>query len=249
MNNVKNLPIGVFDSGIGGLNVLHELCKTFKNESFIYFGDNLNAPYGNKTKKELFNLCCNAIDKLLLNNVKAVVIACNTASTNCLDKLKAKYANLIIVGTFPKSINSKNTILFSTFKTAKSKYVLQNFSNCKIVPLKNLAKDIENYYLYGTTINLKKVKTYASVKYKSVLLGCTHYIYLKEQFKKFFNCRIYDGLNEVCTRLKASLNGLEGANLEPSISFIGESAKFNLYVYQKAFGVNCGCKVVKNPKK
>lgn len=249
MNNAKNLPIGVFDSGIGGLNVLRKLAKTFKTESFVYFGDNLNAPYGNKTKKELLNLCSNAIDKLLSKNVKAVVIACNTASTNCLDKLKAIYPNLIIVGTFPKRINSKNTILFSTIKTAKSKYVLQNFKNCKIVPLKNLAKDIENYYLYGTSINLKKVKKYASEKYKSVLLGCTHYIYLKSQFKKLFNCAIYDGLNEVCLRLKYEISGVEGTNLSPTISFIGESAKFNFDVYQKAFGVNCGCKVVKNPKK
>ena len=249
MYSLKNLPIGVFDSGIGGLNVLNKLVNSFKNESFVYFGDNLNAPYGNKSKSQLLSLCKNAINELLNYNVKAVVIACNTASTNCLNELKAEFINLVIVGTFPTVINSKNTILFATLNTAKSNFIKSNFNNAKIVPLKNLAKNIEDYFCFNTPINFKAIKREAKVKYKSVILGCTHYIFLKKQFKNFFNCKVYDGLSGVANRLKACLKQCNHINKERYLYFIGDSATFNFEVYKRAFGVKRGLKVVINPKK
>ena len=249
MDSIKNLPIGVFDSGIGGLNVLYKLSKTFKNENFIYFGDNSNAPYGSKTKTELYNLCANAVDRLVNAGVKAVVIACNTASTNCLNKLKKERPNLPIIGTFPCLINNERTLLFSTPKTANSAFVKNNFTLTKVVPLKTLAKDIENFYINGTPINLEQIKRRKNFNAQSVVLGCTHYIYLKKEFKSIFKCTICDGLNEVCARLKSQIKGLESTVKGQSIYFIGDSAEFNFFVYKSAFGVKNGCQVVKIPKK
>ena len=247
MNTLKNLPIGVFDSGIGGLTVLNKLIKTFKGESFVYFGDNLNAPYGNKTTGELKKLCKNAVTKLLEYRVKAVVIACNTATTNCLRYLKKEFPYLAIIGTFPTIKNSKNTILFATVKTTKSDYVKKNFYKCKIVPLKNLASNVESYYLYKTPINFKKIESEAMVKYKTVILGCTHYLFLKKQFKKLFNCTVLDGLKEVVSALKGELKGTSELNRGCFLAFIGKCANLNYTVYKKAFRVESGYKVVIEP--
>ncbi len=247
MINLNNLPIGVFDSGIGGLTVLNKLIKTYKGESFVYFGDNLNAPYGNKTKQELKRVCKNAVDKLLEYKVKAVVIACNTASTNCLEYLKKEFPSLTFIGTFPTIKNSKNTILFATLKTSKSDYVKKNFYKCKIVPLKNLASDVESYYLYKTPINFKKIESETIVKYKTVVLGCTHYLFLKKQFKKLFNCPVLDGLKGVVSALKGELNCVSKINSERYLTFIGKCANLNCAVYKKAFRVESGCKVVIKP--
>lgn len=244
-----NLPIGVFDSGIGGLNVLYKLTKTFKNESFIYFGDNLNAPYGNKTKTDLRALCKNAVTELLNYNVKAVVVACNTASTNCLDYLKSQFKNLLIVGTFPVKRNTKNTILFATVNTAKSCYVKRNFNKCKVVPLKDLAKNVENHYAFNLPLNVSDIKKYSSASYKSIILGCTHYIFLKDYFKSTFNCAVYDGLGGVVSRLKHGLKAPALQNCERKITFIGSSAEFNYNVFIKAFGAINGCQVVVNSQK
>ena len=80
--NMNNKPIGVFDSGIGGVTVLDELVKDFPGENFIYVGDTLNLPYGTKTKDKLKELVSNVSNYLKERDVKAIVIACNTATAN-----------------------------------------------------------------------------------------------------------------------------------------------------------------------
>ncbi|MBR5438912.1 MAG: aspartate/glutamate racemase family protein [Clostridia bacterium] len=249
MYSLNNLPIGVFDSGIGGLNVLYKLLKTFKNENFVYFGDNLNAPYGNKSKEELLLLCKNAVNELLRYKVKAVVIACNTASTNCLDLLKKEFPNLIIIGTFPTVINTKQTILFATVNTAKSSFIKSKFNRCKIAPLKNLAKNIEEYFLLDFPIDLSEVKKQSKIKYKNVILGCTHYIYFKKEFKSIFGCRVYDGVNGVAKRLKNELKDCANIAFNRTLYFIGSGASLNFLVFKRCFRVISGLKVVIIPKK
>ena len=84
-------PIGVFDSGIGGLTVLEEIEKTLPNESVIYFGDTLNFPYGSKEGKEIVKLSETNTEILISKSVKAIVIACGTATSYALDYLKKNY--------------------------------------------------------------------------------------------------------------------------------------------------------------
>ena len=86
--NIKNSPIGFFDSGVGGLSVMKEAISIMPNENFIYFGDSKNAPYGTKELNEVKNLTLNAVDFLLNKNVKAIVVACNTATSAAIEDIR-----------------------------------------------------------------------------------------------------------------------------------------------------------------
>ena len=83
--------IGVFDSGIGGINVLKELIKKYPNNEYIFYGGTLNLPYGSKTIDELKLLASNIIDFLMSKDVDMIIIACGTISSNCYDYLCNKY--------------------------------------------------------------------------------------------------------------------------------------------------------------
>ena len=91
---VKKSPmenIGVFDSGIGGVTVLKEILKILPNENYIYYSDSKNNPYGDKTDKEILEICDNIVQYLLKRNCKVIVIACNTASAKAVSYLRKKY--------------------------------------------------------------------------------------------------------------------------------------------------------------
>ena len=90
----NNCPIGVFDSGVGGLSVFSQLIKLLPNENYIYFGDTVNLPYGNKSQEELVKISAKIFDFFKSKNVKAVVMACNTTSALTYDILKDKSFNL-----------------------------------------------------------------------------------------------------------------------------------------------------------
>ena len=86
MNN-KN-KIGIFDSGLGGLSILKELLSILPNEDYLFYEDSINNPYGEKSDDELFSITSNIVEYLLENNCKIIVIACNTATTSCMKKLR-----------------------------------------------------------------------------------------------------------------------------------------------------------------
>lgn len=83
--------IGVFDSGIGGVTVLKEILKILPNENYIYYSDSKNNPYGEKTEKQIIEICEDIVQKLLNQNCKVIVIACNTASAKAVSYLRKKY--------------------------------------------------------------------------------------------------------------------------------------------------------------
>lgn len=89
----NKLPIGVFDSGVGGISTLAKLRDILPNEDFVFYGDSCNAPYGGKTKEEILRLSENVTKKLVDKNVKAIVIACNTATSAAKKELEKKYPN------------------------------------------------------------------------------------------------------------------------------------------------------------
>ena len=91
MSQNNNKPIGVFDSGVGGLTVLKELVSTFPNEDFIYIGDTARVPYGTKSEQEIVKAAGENIEFLIKQGVKAVVVACNSASSVALPVVKDKY--------------------------------------------------------------------------------------------------------------------------------------------------------------
>ena len=126
MDNSKKA-IGVFDSGLGGISVLRDLKKLMPNEDFIYFGDSAYAPYGIKTKDEITKRCVEIIDFFIEKGVKAVVIACNTATSASANYLRKKYKDLPIIGMEPalkvatQGVKNNNIVVMATPLTLKEK--------------------------------------------------------------------------------------------------------------------------------
>ena len=201
-----NKKIGIFDSGIGGLSILKELLKILPNEDYIFYEDSINNPYGEKSEDELFKITSNIVDFLLNNDCKLIVIACNTATTSCMNKLRRKYPNVIFVGTVPAikiayDNNFKNTILLATPYTIKSTRVKElihdyknNNQNIYLVSGTNLANLIDNNDEEGINRLLEEILTPYKDKTDSIVLGCTHYPLVKNNIKAILpNCKILDG--------------------------------------------------------
>ena len=112
---MDNRPIGVFDSGMGGASLLRNAVRMLPKENFIYYGDNGNAPYGDRTEAEILSLTSNAADFLLEHGVKVLVIACNTATGASINVLRRKLGVPVISMHAPYELVSKAD-LYSTYK-------------------------------------------------------------------------------------------------------------------------------------
>ena len=94
-------PIGVFDSGIGGISVLKEIVSLMPEENYIYYGDSANAPYGTRQITDIQHLSRNCVEFLLEHGAKAIVIACNTATSAAAAMLRADYPDIPVIGIEP----------------------------------------------------------------------------------------------------------------------------------------------------
>lgn len=228
-----NNKIGILDSGLGGLSILKKLIKVLPNENYLFYEDSINNPYGNKTDDEIFKIVSNIVDYLLNEKCKIIVIACNTATTACINKLRNKYENTIFVGTVPAIKVSfdhdfKNTLLIATPYTIKSNSVHELIDNFK--------KDNQNIYLESgcdlahlievndeekIDLLLNKLLIPYKNKIDSIVLGCTHYPLIKNKIKKILpNCNIIDGAIGVSNEVKHQLinhNLLNNSNKKGTI--------------------------------
>ena len=185
-------PIGIFDSGVGGLSVLAEIRKSLPAESLIFLADQANIPYGAKSKSQLKRLTAGVANFLLSFDIKMLVVACNTASCYTIDYLREKFA-IPIVGVIPAvkpalalTKNGKIAIL-STPATAKSLYLKKLIKsiagNTKVLKLGCAGLEEAVEYLKMNEISqlltnyLDKVKNFGA---DVIVLGCTHYPFLKE---------------------------------------------------------------------
>ena len=180
--------VGVFDSGIGGVNVLSCLVNEYPHNDYVYFGDTKNLPYGNKSKDELYNLSHAAIDFLLTKNVDTIIIACGTVSSNCYNELKEEY-NIpiydIISPTieYLKQCDYEKIGVIGTIKTIESKVF--NISNKEMIEMAtpSLVPIIENNLVKENEDSI--INELSCFKNCDILvLGCTHYPLLKEIFNK-----------------------------------------------------------------
>ncbi|MEE1035908.1 MAG: glutamate racemase [Oscillospiraceae bacterium] len=99
--NTKHDYIAVFDSGVGGLSVLRHLRRVMPGERYLYFGDSANAPYGTKTKEDVKKLTFDAAQRLISRGIKALVVACNTATSAAIHDLRIAYPDLVVIGIEP----------------------------------------------------------------------------------------------------------------------------------------------------
>ncbi|NFG62110.1 glutamate racemase [Clostridium sp. CMCC3677] len=195
----KNRPIGFFDSGVGGLSVMKEAIRLMPNENYIYFGDSKNAPYGIKTVEEVKILTVDAVELLLEKNVKAIVVACNTATSAAIDLVRSKYKNIPIIGIEPAlklatKYNRKGNIIIMatpmTLKEKKFKSLMEKYGedyDIVSLPCAKLVEFIEHGILSGEELEeylKEKFKPYKNNDIGVVVLGCTHYPFIKETLYK-----------------------------------------------------------------
>lgn len=219
------MPIGFLDSGVGGLSVMKEALKIMPNENYIYFGDSNNAPYGTKTVKEVRELTFKAVEFLLSKGVKGIVVACNTATSAAVADLRKIYPNLPLVGIEPAlkpavQLNSDGNILIMatpmTLREVKFNSLLEKYKEvAKIIPVPcaGLMEFIEAGVLDGIELEVylnEKLSSYNNIS--SIVLGCTHYPFVKELISKVVgeNVSIIDGGMGTSREIKRRLdmNGL-----------------------------------------
>ncbi len=214
---MRDNPIGFFDSGVGGLSVLRYALEVMPEENYIYFGDSLNAPYGTKSDDEVFSLTEKAINNLIEQGAKAIVIACNTATSISVDRLRQNIKIPIISmepAIKPALEQTKDTVLLLATKvTVSSKRVsalIEKFDTEKRVQkiaCQELAKKIEEAVFGESDVDkylFELLEPYKKLNASAVVLGCTHYPFVKENIKKVLgeNIKIYDGIDGTICHLK-----------------------------------------------
>ena len=199
INQKKDKPIGVLDSGLGGLTVVREFEHLLPAENLIYFGDNANCPYGNRSKEEILELTFAMLDFLQDKDVKIVMIACNTIST-LIDKLRQPYKFPIvsIIETACEHIASlglEQIGIFATEFTVKQGLYERNINKLSpetmvfSQPSSNLAILIDNGRFHDPAIKPEVQALLSGIMQtapdlKNIVLACTHYPIVQEIFEQ-----------------------------------------------------------------
>ena len=184
--------IGVFDSGVGGISVLRELVRLMPGERFLYFGDSANAPYGRFTTEEVRALTLQAAERLMAKGLKALVIACNTATAAAIGQLREKYPELIVVGIEPalkmaadRYPGGRVGIMATpvTLREDKLSRQLDRFSQMQVslIPAPGLVELVER----GASRQefdalLTPLRAPDAGQLDALVLGCTHYPFAAE---------------------------------------------------------------------
>ena len=187
--------IGIFDSGVGGLTVLKEMVDNYPDNEYIYVGDTLNVPYGNKSMDELKNLSSKIVDYLVSKNVDKIIIACGTVSSNISEYLKNKYKIPIIDIISPtidyiQKKHYKKIGIIATSMTIKSNIFNKKLTNINVISIEcpKLVPAIENYNYDQISICLNEYLSYfKDNKVDLIVLGCTHYPIVKNNIKEYLD--------------------------------------------------------------
>jgi len=219
-------PIGIFDSGIGGLTVLQRAQQQLPNENYVYFADTDHVPYGPKPIDEIRNYILEAAEFLVRIPVKALVLACNTATSSSVQELRRRYS-IPILGMEPavkpavEKNNGKRVLVLATqltLKEEKFKALVARVDNENIVdkmPLPELVERAEKFQFdEQETLQLlrEKFSGLNPEQYGTIVLGCTHFLYFREAMARIFQppAMIIDGNEGTVRHLR---NSLEEKNL------------------------------------
>ncbi len=233
--------IAVFDSGIGGLNLLKACVQKIPQADFYYFADNYHVPYGNLCADKIKSYVFEIFDKIAMLNPAAAVVACNTATSCCINSLRSRYA-FPIAGVQPAikqaaALKGKFLVLATcaTVKSLSFKNLLAKCGClCDVAECRSLAEDIER-----NIFNLENFDVTPWLKngnYTSVVLGCTHYVYVSDKLKAYYNCPIFDGIAGTADHLKEILGIFDHQqNGFQKICFVGGDFAKNEAVFKHIF--------------
>ena len=236
-------PIGVMDSGMGGISVLRELAGLLPHENFVFYGDSANAPYGTRSTEEIYQLTEQVVQKLLKRGVKAVVIACNTASSAAGARLRAEYPELPIVAIEPAlkpaviACPGGRVVVLATEATLRERKfagLLEEWKEkAEIIklPPPGLPEFVERgeldspqlrKFLQGFFVQL------ADRPVDGVVLGCTHYPFVRKVIAELLGpqVKVFDGAAGTARQLRRRLYSrrLLTANQQPgSIQWLNSS--------------------------
>ncbi|MGG8497521.1 glutamate racemase [Tenacibaculum sp. TC6] len=196
MQKVKN-SIGIFDSGIGGTSIWKEIQQLLPKENTLYLSDSKNAPYGNRTKEEIIELSIKNTEFLLKNDCKIIVVACNTATTNAIKVLRQKYTIPFIgiePAIKPAALQTKTNVIgiLATKGTLNSELFEKTSANLdsKLTIMERVGEGlvdlIEKGKIYSSEMTLlleKYLTPMIEANVDCIVLGCTHYPYLKNQIE------------------------------------------------------------------
>ena len=191
-------PIGIFDSGIGGITICNEIIRLLPNENIVYLADSKHAPYGGRTTKEIISLSIKNVDFLINKGCKIIIVACNTATTNAIEVLRKKYS-IPFIGIEPaikpaalKSLT--NTVGVLATKGTLSSALFTKTSGKHLEKITILERDgegivplIESGKLESASMDLllkKYIQPMLDQHIDYLVLGCSHYPYLIPQLKK-----------------------------------------------------------------
>jgi glutamate racemase len=241
---LANNPIGLFDSGVGGLTVAHAISTILPNEQLVYYGDTAHLPYGDKSKETIVAYSKGIADFLLGKNCKIILIACNSASTNAFEEVKqhvgekAIVLNVVdpVIDFVSSSSDAKTIGVIGTKATIDSKTYQKGIQ--KINPsleVKSLATPlfvpmIEEGFVFDDISNAI-IRSYLSRQelnaIDTLILGCTHYPIIRNQISRFYNfeVNVIDSARIVAEYLKNFLkekNMLSGTRSDSNRFFVSD---------------------------
>ena len=210
----QDRPIAFFDSGLGGISVLRETVRLLPQENYLYYGDSLHAPYGVKSGQ--------AIRRLVEGGAKALVIACNTATSAAIGMLREQYPDIPVIGTEPALkpavekypggrilvMATPMTIKQEKFQALKRQYDAQ--AEIIALPCGGLMEFVERGMLRGPEVEnylFDRLEPYLKVPVDAIVLGCTHYPFLTGAIRKLVGRQpeIMDGSHGVAMQLQRKL--------------------------------------------
>ena len=198
--NQKRDPVGVFDSGVGGISTLREMIRELPEERFVYYGDMANAPYGTKSTEEVIACVRGVVDKLLEKQIKALVIACNTATGAAAATLRTELS-IPVVGMEPalkpaSKMRKNGAVLVLatplTLHQEKFENLMKQYGQGAVkVPCPGLMEIVEADDGAAALRYLQELFSRFDVdKVDAVVLGCTHYVFLKDMIRDLLPERI-----------------------------------------------------------
>jgi glutamate racemase len=247
------MKIGFFDSGLGGLTVLKEAIENEKlSEDIYYLGDTKNTPYGTKDEGFVRKIIKENIDYLVKLECNPIVIACNTATSLCINELREKYKKIVFIGTEPAvkvaadSKDAKKILVLATSITVRQEKLhslinrLNIEDNVELVAADKLVKFAENINCNNMNEEIEEyikslIGKYNLDEFSHIVLGCTHFPLFKENFKRVINkinpnlnIHIVDGAKGISNNLIRYINKIKGND-----SYIPDTKHINVITTSK----------------
>lgn len=249
---MDNRPIGVYDSGFGGLSVWRELCRLLPHESIIYLGDGKNCPYGGRSREQITEFAVEATEKLVAEGVKMVVVGCNTATTAAIATLRSRWESMPIVGLEPAvkpaclTTKSGRIAVLATAHSLKSDMFLSTAARYAggVELIKCVGEGFVDIVERGAEHTPEALEAVRSVVepllskgIDKIVLGCTHYPFLREHIEdvvRGYGIDVIDSGEAVARRVEWLLSRYDIAASEDNVaqyrflSFADESYRESL---------------------